>query len=85
MANLDRYGGAQAWDAYVERQCGYNSILAHHGFCGDCDDCEKPDPHEFPNCSIAWCKRLECFIDPNDHPAEYSCDEPNINIEIMFD
>lgn len=67
--NLDRFGGAEAWDAYCNDQDREYQRLIADKVCADCGNFDRS-----PDGRSAVCWEHRDFIDPSDYPADLECE-----------
>lgn len=66
--NLDRYGGADAWERHVEEEEQAYLRLISDKICADCDHCSTNSTH-----GCAYCFEREEEIDLDEFPANIEC------------
>lgn len=72
--NLDRYGGAQAWEMYdLQREAAFRHLL-ESVTCGQCLRSVIP-PDDMNPKEICWCRKHEEWFYCSDVPAEIDCEE----------
>ena len=65
MAIMDRFGGAEAWDAHCERE----DAMRENAVCADCKSCNMPPEGEW-----CWCEEFREWTRRGDKVAELGCD-----------
>lgn len=71
-SKLDRFGGASAWDAYIDwKEDDYRKLIEGKT-CLDCDLCVKcgVEGHE----GVGYCKEMCDFVSDADTPESIGCE-----------
>ena len=72
MDATDRFGGASAWDSYIEWKEAEYKALIKGKTCLDCGNCTKCDiqGHE----TVGWCHEDGEFVDDSELVSDLGCE-----------